>query len=196
MVAQPFRTLMSVEDYLILDRNSLEARYEFVDGYVHMLAGGTADHSMIGANLIGELRAALRNSPCRVFTSDMRVRLSRRRYFYPDASVSCDARDRGTTDTLQYPTLVVEVLSQSTEAYDRGEKFNLYRAYPTIQEYVLVNTRRQAVEVYRRASENLWTLHFFEPGDQVKLESLSISIPIAAIYEHIDLPEDRPDDAS
>lgn len=196
MVAQPYRTLMSVEDYLTLDRNSLEARYEFVDGYAYMLAGGTADHSLIGANIIRELGILLRGGLCRVFTSDMRVGLSRKRYFYPDASVSCDSRDRGTTDTLQYPRLIVEVLSTSTEAYDRGEKFNYYRTCPTIQEYILVNTQRQAVEVYRRASENLWTLHFFGPGEQVELESLNVSIPVAAIYENIDLPEDTPDDAS
>ena len=192
MVAEPHRSVMSVEEYLMLDRNSIDVRYEFIDGHPYMLAGGTADHSVIGANLIRELGFLLRGRPCRVYTSDMRVRLSEKRYVYPDVSVSCDSRDRGTVDTLQYPRLIVEVLSPGTEAYDRGKKFGYYRACPTIQEYVLVDTQRQAVEVYRRASENLWTLHPFGPGDQVELASLSVSFLVAAVYEDVAVPEDDP----
>ena len=119
MVAEPDRLMMSVEDYLTLDRSSVEARYEFVDGYVYMLAGGTADHSTISINLT----SLLRSSPCRIYNSDLKVRLSQRRFVYPDASVSCDQRDRGSSDTVQFPHLIVEVLSSSTEAYDRGRKF-------------------------------------------------------------------------
>jgi Uma2 family endonuclease len=193
VVAEPERLLMSVEDYLTLDRNSVEARYEFIDGYVYLLAGGTADHSTIGINLTSLLHSLLRGNPCRVYNSDLRVRLSQRRYVYPDASVSCDPRDRGPVDTVQFPCLIVEVLSSSTEAYDRGRKFAYYRACPTVQEYVLVDTQRQAVEVYRRKADTFWTLHPFGPGDQVKLASLSLSFPIAALYENVVLPEDTPD---
>src|SRR3989442_6005265 len=103
MIAEPDRSLMSLEAYLALDRSSMDERYEFIDGHVYMLAGGTANHSIISANMIGELRNALRNSSCRVYTSDMRIRLSEKRYVYPDVSVSCDAHDVGTVDTLQYP---------------------------------------------------------------------------------------------
>ena len=196
MVAEPNRLLMSVEEYLTLDRNSLDVRYEFIDGHVYMLAGGTANHSVIGVNMTGELRNALHGSPCRVYNSDLRVRLSARRYAYPDVSVSCDARDLGTVDILQYPRLIVEVLSPSTMAYDRGKKFGYYRACPTIQEYVLVDTQWQAVEVFRRATENLWTYHFFGSGDQVELASLGVSFPVAALYENAILPEDTSDDNS
>jgi Uma2 family endonuclease len=194
MAAEPQRMLMSVEEYLTLDRNSLDARYEFIDGHVYMLAGGTADHSVISANMIGELRSALRGGPCSVYTSDMRVRLSESRYVFPDVSVSCDARDRGRIDILQYPRLIVEVLSPSTSAYDRSRKFSYYRACPTIQEYVLVDTQWQAVEIFRRATENLWTYHFFGPGEQVELASLGVGFPIAALYENVVLPEDTQDD--
>jgi Uma2 family endonuclease len=196
MVAEPDRLMMSVEDYLTLDRTSVEARYEYIDGYVYMLAGGTADHSSISINLTSLLHNLLRSSHCRVYNSDLKVRLSQKRYVYPDASVSCDQRDRGSTDTVQFPRLIVEVLSSSTEAYDRGRKFAYYRACPTIQEYVLIDTQRQGVEVYRRQSDTLWTLHPCGPGDQVELASLSLSFSIAALYENVELPEDTPDNSS
>ena len=196
MVAEPDRLMMSVEDYLTLDRTSVEARYEYIDGYVSMLAGATADHSSISINLTSLLHSLLRSSHCRVYNSDLKVRLSQKRYVYPDASVSCDQRDRGSSDTVQFPRLIVEVLSSSTEAYDRGRKFAYYRACPTIQEYVLIDTQRQAVEVYRRQSDTLWALHPFGPGDQVELASLSLSFPITALYEDVILPEDIPDGSS
>jgi Uma2 family endonuclease len=195
VVAEPDRLMMSVEDYLTLDRASVEARYEYIDGYVYMLAGGTADHSTMSINLTSLLHSLLRSSPCRVYNSDLKVRLSQRRFVYPDASVSCDQRDRGSIDIVQFPRHIVEVLSSSTEAYDRGRKFAYYRACPTVQEYVLVDTQQQAVEVYRRQADTLWTLHPFGPGDQVELASLSLSFPIAALYENVELPEDTPDNS-
>jgi Uma2 family endonuclease len=196
MVAEPHRLVMSVEEYLTLDRNSLDVRHEFIDGHVYMLAGGTANHSTININMIRELSLALRGNPCRVYNSDMRVRLSEKRYVYPDVSVSCDARDRGTVDILQYPSLIVEVLSPSTAAFDRGKKFSYYRACSTVQEYVLVETQWQAIEVFRHATENLWTYHFFGAGDQVELASLGVSFPVATLYENVELPEDTPDSSS
>src|SRR5437763_33372 len=123
MMALSHDPLMSVEEYLQLDRSSTEARFEYIDGYVTMLAGGTLDHATIGANIITILRRSLRGSPCRVFTSDARVRLSLTRFVYPDATVSCDEQDRGQSDNVQSPRLVVEVVSRSTEGYDRGRIF-------------------------------------------------------------------------
>jgi Uma2 family endonuclease len=190
MVAQPNRSLKSVEDYLALDRSSFETRYEFIDGHVYMLAGGTLDHSTIKINITSLLRSLIHGGPCRVYDSDARVRLSQKRYVYPDVSVSCDSRDRGTIDTVQYPCLIIEVLSTSTEAYDRGKKFSYYRACPTIEEYVLVDTQQQSVEVYRR-EQDFWKLYPFGPGDQVVLASLGVRFPIAAIYEDVTLPEEE-----
>src|SRR5579864_2535033 len=116
MAAEPQRLLMSVEDYLALDRSSLDARYEFIDVHVYMLAGGTADHSTISINMMSLLHNHLRGGPCRVYNADMRVRLTESRYVFPDVSVSCDERDRGKVDILQYPRLfgagdVVELAS-------------------------------------------------------------------------------------
>ncbi len=191
MATQPTPMRMNVEDYFVLDSNSSESRYEFIDGYVYMLAGGTADHAIISANVIRALGNMLSNGTCNVYTSDMKVRISEKRYVYPDISVSCDSRDRGKIDTLHHPHLVIEILSPSTEAYDRGMKSSYYRACTSIQEYVLIDTQRQAVEVYRRNQAPFWQFSAFEGGDQVKLTSLDISIPISAIYKNIELPEDN-----
>ena len=189
MLDERSRSPMSVEDYLALDRNSIEARYEFIDGHAYQLTGGTADHSTISLNIMGAIYSLLRD-PCRIYNSDLRVQLSENRYVYPDASVSCDSRDRGQVDTIQYPRLAIEVLSPSTEAYDRGRKFGYYRACPTLQEYVLVDSQRQAVEVYRRETGNLWVLHAFGPGDEVDLASLDVRFPVAAVYEDVVVPDE------
>jgi Uma2 family endonuclease len=190
MVAQPHRTRMSVEDYLTLDRDSADARYEYIDGYACMMSGGTLNHSTISINVTSLLRNRLRDSSCRVYNSDARVRLSAMRYVFPDATISCDERDRGTVDIIHFPRLIVEVLSPGTEAYDRGQKFIYYRTCPTILEYVLIGTQCQAIDVYRRASANLWTLHLFGPDDRVELASVNISFRITDLYEGVVLPED------
>ncbi len=190
MVAQPNRLRMSVESYLTLDRNSTDARYEFIDGYAYMMSGGTANHSTISINITSLLSNLLGNGLCRIYNSDMKVRLSESRYVYPDATVSCNEYDRGNSETIQSPLLIIEVLSPGTEAYDRGNKFGYYRACPTIEEYVLVNTQREVIEVYRRARPNLWTLHLFESGTHVEFASLNVSFPIAAIYRNVILPNE------
>jgi len=188
MTALPNRLTMSVEEYLALDRNSPETRYEYIDGYVTMMAGGTLDHATISLNMASTLRGLLRGSSCRVFPSDARVRLSATRYVLPDVTVSCDGRDRGRVDVIQYPHLVVEVLSPSTEDYNRGRKFTYYRECPTIQEYVMVNTEYQAVEVCRRARNDLWSFHVFRSGEDVELASLGVHFPVTVVYEDVTFP--------
>jgi Uma2 family endonuclease len=122
------------------------------------------------------------------------VRLSQSRYVSPDVTVSCDERDRlQKAEVLQYPRLVIEILSASTEAYDRGNKSSYYRACPTIQEYVLISTQRSSVEVYRRTTEKLWTLYPSERGEQVELASIGVTLPVSAIYENVNLPDDSVD---
>ena len=193
MAADPHRLFMSVEEYLTLDRNSLEARYEFIDGVVTMLAGGTANNSRISINLIILLDGALRGKPCMVYNSDMRMSISATRYVYPDISVSCDPRDQeqGDSDIIYSPCVVIEVLSSSTEAYDRGRKFDFYRACQMLQEYVLVDTQQQAVDLYRRQTEKLWTFHPCRSDDEIELKSLNLRFPIASVYKNITFSEDR-----
>ncbi|MDQ6659454.1 MAG: Uma2 family endonuclease [Chloroflexota bacterium] len=193
MSALPERSLLSVEEYLQLERDSIETRYEYIDGHVRMMSGGTLDHATIGANVMSILRNLLRGGSCRAFNSDARVRLSKRRFVYPDVSVSCNERDRGQVDEIQSPLLVVEVLSQSTEGYDRGRKFAYYRECPTIQECVFIDTQHPLVEVYRRERDMLWLLHAFGPGDDVELESLGVRFSVTDVYEDVTLPPEEDD---
>ncbi len=193
MMALSHDPSMSVEEYLQLDRSSIETRYEFIDGYVTMLANGTLDHATIGANIISILRRSLRGTPCRVFTSDARVCLSRTCFVYPDASVSCDEHDRGQSDIVQSPRLVVEVLSPSTEGYDSGRKFGYYRECPTIQEYLLIDAQRPMLEVYRREKHDLWILRAYRLDEDVELTNLGLHFRVSDVYEDVIFP---PEDES
>src|SRR5579872_2407198 len=172
---------VSVEDYLILSRNSKDARYEYLDGELRMLAGGSPDHSIIIANLTTIIKGPLKGSSCRVYNSDVQLKLSEKRYIFPDITISCDERDKNQKETIRYPRVVVEVLSPSTEGTDRGKKAAYYRACPTIQEYVMVDSQEIFIEVHRR--EERWTINTFESGDTVMLESLGIQFPIEDAYE-------------
>jgi len=181
-MAQRKYSIMSVEDYLILNRNSKDTRYEYLDGELRMLAGGSPDHSIIIANLTAAIKGPLKGSQCRVYNSDVQLKLSEKRYFFPDITISCDERDRNQKETISYPRVVVEVLSPTTEATDRGKKAAYYRACPTIQEYVMVDSEEIFVEVHRR-EEGRWTINTFEPGDTITLECLDIQFPIEDAYE-------------
>jgi len=193
LTALPYRPSMSVEEYLQFDRSSTDARYEYSDGHVTMVASSTLDHSKICFNVVRALYEILRDSDCRVFSSDARVCLSKTHYVYPDVTVSCDGRDGGQIDIIQYPRLVVEVLSADTEGYDRGRKFAHYQQCSSIQEYMLVNTEEQAVEVYRREKDGHWIYQLFRPNSYIELLNLGVSIPIAAIYQHAIFDGDNKD---
>ena len=189
-MALPKYPIMDVEDYLILDRNSKNARYEYLDGDLRMLAGGSTYHSAIIANLTITIGRFLENSPCCVYNSDIRLQLSESRYFHPDVTVSCDEHDQELDDMIHSPCLVIEVLSPTTEVNDRGEKFSYYQECPTIQDYVLVDSQSIRIEVYHR-EEDGWKLHTYGPGSTVKLESLGIQFPIDAIYRGMKLAGSR-----
>lgn len=139
MIDEPHRTemtlstTMTVEEYLALDRASPNVRYEYIDGVITMLAGGTANHSSISVNIASELRTALRGKSCKVFNSDLKVSVSKSRYVYPDVSVSCDQRDfRGRGDILHNPRVIFEELSPGIQANDRRQKFTYYRNCPSV----------------------------------------------------------------
>ena len=189
MVARPQPPRWSVEAYLAMERGS-PIKHDYIDGHVYAMAGGSRRHSRISVNVTTLLNVLLRgaNSPCQVFNSDMKVHVDAKNYVYPDASVSCDARDvtDGEADYISHPIMVVEVLSDdSTAGYDRGDKFDLlYKQIEALQEYVLVDTQKMAIDVYRRAGAS-WSLQSFGPDDTVVLESISVSSPIAAFYERI-----------
>ncbi len=189
-MAFPNYPMMSVEDYLILDRGSKETRYEYLDGDLRMLAGGSTYHSMITANLTGILYGLLSDSPCRVYSPDIRLQLSESRYVYADVTVSCDQHDQELDDMVSHPRVVIEVLSPSTEATDRGKKFLYYRECQTVQEYLMVDSQSILIEVYRR-EEDSWKLHTFGPGNTIKLESLDVQFSVDAVYRGMQLPQTR-----
>lgn len=190
MVAQRQLRYMTVDEWRELERANPDAKYEYIDGQVYLMSGGSLAHSRIGSNTVRALEDTLGSEPCFVYNSDASVSLSQTRYTYPDASVSCDPRDQPTTEQMQVqaPRVVVEVLSDSTEGKDRIWKANFYRACPTIQEYVLIATKYQAVEVQRRAGDE-WTLHLFGPGDEVELVSIGVRFPLAVLYRGTTVPQ-------
>lgn len=181
---------MTVEEWRELERTNPDAKYEYIDGQVYSMSGGSLAHSRISSNVLRAIEDALAGDTCYVYNSDASARLSESRYTYPDISVSCDPRDQPATEQLQVqaPCVVVEVLSDSTEGKDRIRKANLYHACPTIQEYVLIATKYQAVEVQRRAGDE-WTLHLFGPGDEIELASLDIRFPLSILYRGTAVPE-------
>ena len=189
MVTQPSPRSMSIEEWHALERANPDVKYEYIDGKVYMMSGGSFNHARIAGNMIAELNNFFGDGPCSAYNSDVRVRLSEERYTLPDVSVTCSEHDQGTEDEMETPLLIAEVLSDSTEARDRGRKFGYYRACPTIQEYVMIATRYQTVEVYRRTSAGWTSYRVYGPGDVVELESLNMYIPIATLYRRTTVPE-------
>ncbi len=180
---------MSVEEYFELEENSPDTRYEYLDGYVYMMSGGSANHATIGGNIYALLKGLLRGRPYRAYNSDMRVRVSEQRYFHPDVTVTCDPHDRGIAKIIQSPRLVVEVLSLSTEVFDRGRKLQCYLAYPSIEEYLLVDAQAMRIERYRKEQKR-WIYDTFEATDEVEIASLGVSFPIADAYEDVIFEEE------
>ncbi|MEB3230405.1 MAG: Uma2 family endonuclease [Leptolyngbyaceae bacterium] len=162
-----------------------DLRYEYLDGEVFAMTGGSLPHADIALNIASSLRESLRGR-CKVRNSDARVGMTDSGPFtYPDVSVSCDDRDRTAQQFMRYPCLIVEVLSPSTEAYDRGGKFALYRRLDSLQEYVLVGSETKTVEVFRRGENGTWAFMPYEEGDEIELTSVGLTIPISAIYDDV-----------
>ncbi len=179
---------MSVEDYLAWEA-AQPTRHEYVAGDVFAMAGASANHGIVALNVASLLRNHVRGTPCRTFIADMKLRVEAAdAFFYPDVMVICDERDRGATHVMRHPTLVVEVLSESTATYDRDQKFEHYRTLESLQEYVLIHPDRVSVDVFRRDASGHWMLHPFRTGDEVELASLGFRAPIAAVYEDVALP--------
>lgn len=188
MVAQrEYGAIWTAEQYLEMEHSS-NVRHEFIGGRVYAMAGGDQNHSRIGINVGAALADRLDDQACQVFNTDMKVRLANERdYVYPDASLTCDPRDLAdrTLDYIRYPCLIVEVLSGSTEGYDRDAKFDLYRERSTLADYVLVSTNRVEVEVRSRDHSAVWTTVVYGLGDDLLLPSVDMTIPVAAFYRGI-----------
>lgn len=176
---------LSVDDYLSGEEVS-NVRHEYVAGVVYAKAGGSDAHNTIALNLVERLRPRLRGGPCRLFAFDMKVRLlhdGRDIFYYPDVLVTCDPRDTAPY-FKEYPTVVVEVLSDGTERIDRHEKFSNYIQIETLEEYILASQDRMEVRVFRR-SRNWKPEVFGKPDQEVQLDSLDFKMRLEAIYENV-----------
>lgn len=184
MVA-PARARFSYEDYVELEETS-SIKHEFLDGVVYAMSGGTPDHAAICATVIRLLGTALDGRRCRVFTADLRVRVVETGLAtYPDASVACSRLELDPEDerrhTVVNPILLVEVLSPSTEDYDRGDKLAHYKRIPSLKEVMLVAHDDRRVDLWRRTGRG-WTQVVFREGQSVELESLGCTLSVDAIY--------------
>ncbi len=163
-----------------------QQRHEYFAGEVYAMAGGTLVHGRIGLNVASLLQSHVSGSGCITYNSDCKLGISEKGPFtYPDVSVSCDDRDRTAQQFIQFPCLIVEVLSPSTEAYDRGGKFKLYRRLTSLQEYVLVSSETQSVEVFRRRPLDRWEFMAYGEGDRVILESIGLTVDVEAFYQNV-----------
>ena len=181
---------MSLGEYFALVERDPEHAYEYLDGRVYMMTGGSPDHSIIGSNLNGLLQAFLRGRRCIIYNSDVYVQLSEHYRVCPDVTVSCDPRDRGAQEVIRHPSLVAEVLSPTTEARDRGQKSWQYRSCPSIQEYLLISSEFPLVEVFRREKQGFWSLYTFGLDDTIELTSLGLRFPVAEIYQNTSFLEE------
>lgn len=183
MASEPLST-MTVEEYLELEESHPDTRYEYLNGHISLMSGGTLNHAAISGNVYTLLKTAVRGGRCRVYNSDVKVRVSETYYFHPDVTLTCDARDQGTNDVILYPRLVVEVLSPSTEARDRGRKLQCYLACPTIEEYLLIDSREYKIELYRKEPPK-WVYYAFGIEDEVELTSIKARFFVQDVYEDI-----------
>ena len=186
MIASPQHPYLTIDNYLQLEEQS-PVKHEYIEGQIYAMAGASDPHVTIAGNLFALLRSHVRGSGCRVYISDMKARIeSLNRFYYPDVMVTCDPRDQETSTYKRFPTLIVEVLSDSTEAFDRGDKFTDYQALDSLREYVLINTKRQRVESFRRNEEGLWVLQSYTPEQtSFRLNSIDFEETLAALYEDV-----------
>lgn len=175
---------LSVTDYLQGELVS-EVKYEYINGEVYAMVGVKRAHDTVTTNLIAFLHAHLRGTPCRVHSGEMKIRVQTADddcFFYPDLHVTCSATDTEELFNSQ-PKLIIEVLSEATERYDRAEKFHHYRKLPSLEEYVLIAQDIQRVECYRRT--DTWDLQLYQQGENAVFQALALELAVADIYEGV-----------
>lgn len=188
-------TRHTVEEYLAMDEAS-EGRLEFVEGEIVAMAGGSERHSLLGANAIAALKAALRGLPCRVHSSDQRVQVETTGMFaYPDAVVVCGPPVPGPPRTFTNPSVLVEVLSPSTAHHDRGTKLFHYQQIRTLTDVVFVESWAVRVDHFRRVAENRWEQTIYvHLGETVTLECHGVELRVSELYEQFDAYPDVTED--
>ena len=182
-MAQPAPTLLTGAEYLALERSS-PTKHELFQGQLVAMAGASLEHNVIVANIVAELRTALRDRPCVALPSDMKVLVrASGHYYYPDASVVCGTAEFADDerDAIVNPTVVVEVLSDSTERRDRGDKFHDYRSIPSCTDYLMCSSTEPFIEHYARDADG-WRLREYGPGALLPLRGVEIRLAVAEVY--------------
>lgn len=177
---------LSPADYLAWESGQ-PTKSEYFRGEIFAMGGASRRHVTVAGNVFAALDGALEGTPCRAYIADMKLRvLEDEAYFYPDVLATCDPADHRAEQYVTAPTLIVEVLSPSTAAFDRGEKFATYRRIPSLREFVLIDPEQRRIELYRRGEGDVWTLHDIAPGAQLILDSLSIRVDWDRVFRNID----------
>lgn len=188
---QTLDSQLSPEEYLAWEAEQ-ESKHEYENGRIVAMTGGTVPHSQVAANLSALLVPRFRGKGCKVAVSDAKVMIGSGKYYYPDVVVSCDERDRNARDYLEYPCLIAEVISPTTESRDRGNKQQNYMRIPTLDAYLLVDSQRFQVELYER-QEGSWKYVLIDSPDLrnedtvVQIDHLKMEFSLAMLYENIDL---------
>jgi Uma2 family endonuclease len=176
---------MSLDEFLVWE-NAQDARHEFHQGEVFAMVGARRVHGLVVANLAREVGNRLKASPCRVFCEAMKVQVAPGTILYPDIFVTCDKADLATEMIFRAPTVVVEVLSPSTQAYDRSHKFALYRRLVSLREYLLVDPDTRRVESFRLGAEGQWVFHDMSDDSQLQLPSIGVEVELAEVFDGIE----------
>jgi Uma2 family endonuclease len=183
MIAVP--NYISPEEYLLIEAQS-PIRHEYRRGLTYAMAGGTDNHDRLALNLLALINLHLGDSDCRFHSGNVKVNYQEQFYYYPDAFVTCDPRDRTDRYIKRYPKLIAEVLSPSTQTFDLGEKFSDYQQIPSLEEYILISQECQRVECRRRTSTNTWETIIYAEGDRVMLKSIPLEFAITELYRGLD----------
>lgn len=178
---------LTPEEYFTWEEKQLE-KHELIDGQVYAMTGGSVNHSRIAIRFATMVDTHLDASSCIIGNSDLRVNiLGTNNYTYPDISVTSDDRDKTTTQYITYPCLIIEVLSKTTEAYDRGGKFRMYQNNPVLKDYLLVSSTAMEIDLYHKNNAGQWMIINYGEGDTIELKSISLSFPIQQIYRGLNL---------
>jgi Uma2 family endonuclease len=178
---------LSPEEYLQWEERQRE-KHEYLDGQIYAMGGGSKNHSVISVRLSTLFCNHLDGGDCETGNSDLKIQIvNTQNYTYPDVSVTCDPRDQQSTQFITYPCLVVEVLSPSTEAYDRGGKFRIYARNPMLQDYLLVSSTNVEIDLYHKNDDGDWLILNYQAGDRVELKSIGLSFPVNVLYRGLSL---------
>ena len=174
--------IMTLKDFLAWEDVQPD-RHEFYLGEIFAMVGGRRAHGRVVVNVLSAFHQKLKGSPCQVFGETMKLQVANDTVFYPDLFVTCDKADLSTDVVFHAPTLVIEVLSPSTQGYDRSQKFALYRRVVSLQEYMLIDPDTRRVESFRRGAGGLWVLHDMSDDDALEAASVGVSVSLAEIFD-------------